>query len=400
MRKDALILGTLVALAAGWSPTAAAADTLLADWQFDEGAGQVVDDGVAHGHDGVLGTSQDPEDADPAWIPGHDGGSALHFDGDAFVTVPDTPALEPAHPSVEAWVRSDGSPGEWRYIVAKGAVECDRSAYGLYSGPGGGMAFYVSDATHYVRSPEAPPDAVWDGAWHHVVGTYDGQRVRVAIDGAEVGDGSATTLQISYGTGSKGVYIGNYRGSCDRPFAGDIDGVRIFGDDAVATGPPIAPVPRPGVPAAPGSNTVTESADGFTTVTHGSIRASAKLSGLHGNRPKLVVRFIALKGPRVRSVGVGLPGTLRVDRKRLKAGTAVLAGGRAARSASVSLTGREVAVARLPKGGTKALELRMGRPGLSVANGVKPGRRVKLGLAVVDTAGARAKLTLRVRAGR
>ena len=62
--------------------------------------------------------------------------------------------LEPQQIAVDAWVRRAGSPGRWRYVLSKGSLECDRSAYGLYSGFGGGMAFYVSSQSQYTISPE------------------------------------------------------------------------------------------------------------------------------------------------------------------------------------------------------------------------------------------------------
>jgi concanavalin A-like lectin/glucanase superfamily protein len=218
---------TLAAMATAATADAPPAPSLLAEWRFDEGTGLSATDTTGGGHDGQLRSTGagDP----PAWVTGHNGRPALAFDGSPFVAVSDTPALEPKHVGVEAWVRRSGSPGRWRYVVAKGAVSCDRSSYGLYSSFSGGLAFYVSGTGgRYVRSPEAPSHRVWDGAWHHVVGSYDGSHVALSIDGATVGDGTHTMMKIAYGTASKGVYIGIYRGTCDLPFTGQIDDVRIW----------------------------------------------------------------------------------------------------------------------------------------------------------------------------
>jgi hypothetical protein len=217
----------------------------VASWSFDEGAGQVTGDATGHGSTGVLGAASGADAADPAWIPGHDGGAALDFTGAQFVGVPDTTTLEPEHVSVDAWVRRAGSPGLFRYVLSKGAVSCDRSAYGLYSGWSGGMAFYVSSTTNYVISPEVAAAVVWDGNWHHVIGSYDGSRVRLSVDGAQVGSGTPASLDIAYGVGSKGVYVGTYRGACDLGFLGAIDDVAIWSDvpPGATSGPVIAPVP-------------------------------------------------------------------------------------------------------------------------------------------------------------
>jgi hypothetical protein len=257
MRKEAALVIVLAAI--GWcAAPAPAAPTVDAHWRLDEGSGQVAADGGPSGLHGRLGSSTGVDAADPAWTAGHDGGSALAFSGGQYVTVPDSAALEPAHVTVDAWVRRSGSPGTWRYVLSKGSVGCDRSAYGLYSGWAGGISFYVSSASHYTLSPEAPASLVWDGAWHHVVGAYDGARVRLWVDGAQVGDGTATTLTIAYGVGSKGVYLGTYRGTCELGFKGDIDDVQILGDGAQpSSGLPVIQ-PTPGTPthlAVPGGGT-------------------------------------------------------------------------------------------------------------------------------------------------
>jgi hypothetical protein len=247
MRKEAAIVLVLASL--GWGAASASASaSVVARWSLDEGAGQVAIDSGSAGATGRLGSTPGLDPADPTWTAGHDGGSALAFAGGQYVVVPDSPALEPAHVAVDAWVRRSGSPGLWRYVLSKGSLGCDRSAYGLYSGWTGGLSFYVSSASHYTISPEAPASVVWDGAWHHVVGSYDGARVRVSVDGAQVGGGTPATISIAYGVGSKGVYLGTYRGSCELGFRGDIDDVEIVSDAPAPD--PSAPViqPAPGTP--------------------------------------------------------------------------------------------------------------------------------------------------------
>ena len=151
--------------------------------------------------------------------------------------------LEPPRLAVDAWVRRSGSPGRWRYVLSNGSLQCNRSAYGLYSGWSGGMGFYVSSTSEYVISPEVSPAIVWDGGWHHIIGSYDGDRVRLWIDGSQVGAGTPTTGPIVY-AGSGGIYIGTYRGSCDLGFSGAIDDVTVWDDrPAEAT---TGPVDRPG----------------------------------------------------------------------------------------------------------------------------------------------------------
>jgi Concanavalin A-like lectin/glucanases superfamily len=222
------VLGLLLALLALAAARDAAAAGVIARWPLDEGSGQVATDVSGHGHHARLGRLSEVDGNDPAWVPGRFG-SALRFIGDQsqFAEIAEPATLTPGSITVEAWVRRLGTPGQWRYVLSNGGQACDFSSFGLYSGADGGLAFYVSDRHRYVSSPVAAPGDVWDGGWHHAAGTYDGQRVRLYLDGAEVGTGSPTALAIFYGLASPGAFIGTYRGECEQPFTGDLDEVAV-----------------------------------------------------------------------------------------------------------------------------------------------------------------------------
>jgi hypothetical protein len=153
-----------------------------------------------------------------------------------YVQVPNSSLLEPVKVTVDAWVRADGTPGLWRYIVAKGAEGCLAASYGLYTGLNSGLQFYVFDGdSTFVVSPAATAADIWDGAWHHVAGTYDGANVRLYLDGTEIGVGTPTNIAIGYGLSTDNdLVIGNYldNGTCnaDPPFSfiGEIDEVELF----------------------------------------------------------------------------------------------------------------------------------------------------------------------------
>jgi hypothetical protein len=245
---------------------AVAAGSAAAVWHLDEGRGQAVGDASGNGNFGVLGLTSSADVQDPSWIPGRIG-RALRFVGDSnqSVTVRPGPELRPQRLTVQAWVRRDGSPGQWRYIVSMGGVACDRSSYGLYSGVDGGVAFYVSDDSRYVLSPAVGAAIVWDGQWHLVTGSFDGAHVRLFLDGSQVGAGTPTSLQISYSFPAQNLLIGTYRAACDLPFTGDIDEVAVWGSAltpgqieeqtravAAVPAPPDAVAPVSGAPPGPG----------------------------------------------------------------------------------------------------------------------------------------------------
>jgi hypothetical protein len=290
-----LVLGFLFAGAAQ------ARASLVGRWSFDEGAGGVAHDSSGSGLDGRL-------DADrrPSWIPGVEG-TALHFDDDA-VQLPASPLLEPPTITVAAWVRRDGSPGAYGYVISKGGATCYRGSYGLYTGKEGGAAFYVAGDGAYTISPAVAPAQIWDGRWHRLAGTYDGTTVRLYVDGVQVRNGITGPTHIEYDLNSRSPYVGDYRGTCALPFFGDIDAPSIWSGalstaqlaaDAQPPAPPAGDPPLP--PGSPPAGGPVGPAPGTPPVSTGSLPGVS-------TTPR---RCISLQVPR-RSVRVGHRARVRV----------------------------------------------------------------------------------------
>jgi Concanavalin A-like lectin/glucanases superfamily len=220
----AALLGLALVLVA---PAGAAQLPVVGYWPMIEGSGQIVHDFSGNGNNGVLGTSTAVEPSDPTWIKGGLFG-AMHFAGGQVVTIPGSPSLEPAQVTVLALVRGSASPGQWRYVLSKGSMGCTAGSYGLYTGFGGGIAFYVYNGNEFRVSPEGAT-TIWDGKWHVVAGTFDGTNVRAFVDGKEIGSGTpAFPFAIDYSLPSGGAGIGQYDGGCDLSFTGDIDEVSVW----------------------------------------------------------------------------------------------------------------------------------------------------------------------------
>ena len=99
------------ALVALPSAASAADFPLVGWWPMNEGSGQVVRDWSGHNLNGTLGNSPGVDSQDPTWIPGVFFGSALRFDGNDIVQIPDKPILDQQKLTVAAWFRGNGSPG-------------------------------------------------------------------------------------------------------------------------------------------------------------------------------------------------------------------------------------------------------------------------------------------------
>ncbi len=224
MRSAKTALGLAAAILTITAAPAAADVFPVGDWTFNEGHGSVARDATGHHNEGALeGAAQ--------WTHGRFQG-AIGFDGaSAGVRVPDSADLESANVTVSAWVDSSASPGIYRYVVAKGANSCSAASYGLYTGPGGGIAFYTSRNQGYAWtiSPELPAGSIWNGQWHNVIGTYDGSTVRLYVDGRQVGSGTPDSTPIGYGLPtSNDLSIGAYPWCPSSDFSGDIDEVKVF----------------------------------------------------------------------------------------------------------------------------------------------------------------------------
>lgn len=156
--------------------------------------------------------------------PGRNGQAFFFVGDDDYVRVPNSPTLEPIHISVEAWVKYDDGGPNSSYLVAKGQDANDQASYGFYLGDG--LSFFVFDGQDsYAASPAN--GIIYDGEWHHLVGTYDGNAVRLYVDGAEIGEGTPASFPIGYNLSySNDLFIG--AGNDQLNFAGLIDDVSIF----------------------------------------------------------------------------------------------------------------------------------------------------------------------------
>jgi hypothetical protein len=262
LRRSAALMAAAACFVLGVSTQAAQAQAgTVGEWRFDEAGGQVALDNGPFGLDGRFGSGAGVDAADPQRIPGVASG-AVRFGGASYVQLPDAAELAQPTLSADAVVRAGGSPGAYRYIVSRGGQGCFAGSYGLYTARAAGVAFYVFDGSGYVVSATARAADVWDGAWHHVAGTFDGGHLRLYVDGRPVGDPSDGPTRIDWSSTTPSAAIGRYVGSCDLAFAGDIDLVRLWAGalspSAVATaaseelrpGEPVDSTPGPPLTAA------------------------------------------------------------------------------------------------------------------------------------------------------
>ena len=191
--------------------TPAAGSALVAAYGFDEGLGGSVGDASGSGNGGSIGSA--------TWAGVGRFGNALSFNGSgARVTVSDSASLDlTTAMTLEAWVFPTAG-GGWRDVIYKGPDDIyylESSTASAPNPPGVGGTF---------ASPLYGSSALPLNVWSHLAATYDGQTLRLYVNGVQVASRVVLTpIETSTGAltiGGDALY-GQY-------FAGRIDEVRIY----------------------------------------------------------------------------------------------------------------------------------------------------------------------------
>ncbi|MFM7534723.1 MAG: choice-of-anchor C family protein, partial [Acidimicrobiales bacterium] len=193
---------------------------LVGHWKLDETGGLAAADATGRANHGTL-----TDMAGTEWTPGVRGG-ALRFDVGDRVRVPNRPELSPtAGVSVAAWVNRTAPTGSFDPIVKKSNGAGD---FALEYTASGAIVFSVYVGGTWRQSPTV---TVPDGSWSHLVGTYDGQAVRLYRNGVEVGSGTAASGSIV--TSTSELHLAGDPAIPTRSLRGLLDDVRLY-DRALA----------------------------------------------------------------------------------------------------------------------------------------------------------------------
>jgi len=192
--------------------------SLVAWYKFDEGSGDAVADSGSAGIDGTAF-------GDPNWADGVLG-KALVFDGnDAYVNLGKHTKFDITNQiTVSAWIKVNAFDIKYQTIISKGDT-----SWRLQRHAG-------TDALEFgCMGLPLPSNPVWgsiygkikvnDGQWHHAVGTYDGRRISLYVDGVlDVSEEVIGTIR----TNDYEVHIGANAEKPGRFWNGLIDDVRVY----------------------------------------------------------------------------------------------------------------------------------------------------------------------------
>ncbi len=185
-------------------------------WKLDETSGLTAADSSSHSNTATLSST-----ATPAWGAGKFS-NGLIFDGvddDAAVATPS--GLAGTQFAISAWVKYTATDTKGGEVASMG------DNYGLRVTPGGDVKVFIH--TSNGTWPNATTSGVntKDGAWHHLLGQYDGTQFQVWIDGT-LSQTVTVAAPIVYSLGTQ-FHLGHHgNGDADHDFNGSIDQVRVY----------------------------------------------------------------------------------------------------------------------------------------------------------------------------
>jgi hypothetical protein len=196
-------------------PTAAKA-SMLAHWTFDEAGGTECADASGHGNRASC--------ASPAGVGRVAGvfGNALGLSGNHNLNAPGGPDFSGVSQlSLGAWVKPQAF-DQYNEIFRK--EDGDRRVLFSFQEHGRILSLGLNIGGYVECDAPLKPEQVSDGQWHHCAATFDGDTMRVYLDGKEIGSLKRPGA-ISAGGTAPGCIGSHNGGEC---FQGALDDLRIY----------------------------------------------------------------------------------------------------------------------------------------------------------------------------
>ncbi len=202
--------------------------TLVLDFTFDKGSGNIAYDSSGYENDGSL-------EGGATWVKGKYR-NALEFDGDGdFVGITDSQSLRIADAiQTEAWIKTSHIGSDNMSITNRfnGNIG-EEEGWLLFLTDQGKLRFHIGKDTNNWAEATGTSD-LRDGNWHHVIGTYNKSIIQVFVDGNlenyipfsdDIWNGAAGGGQWGFNVGRRCSVCGGAEAGF---FNGTIDEVKIY----------------------------------------------------------------------------------------------------------------------------------------------------------------------------
>ena len=193
------------------------AQSLVGWWKMDEGSGTTLVDASGNGFNGTIVNS-------PTWITGViDSALNLNFAvTNQRATVPDTPSLDlTTGMTLAAWIRPNITTTQ---SILRKSTQTAVDGYEIALSGGGNIFIRLNQFTHMDNYRLNSTTLYPTNTWTHVAGTFDGDTMRIYINGV-LEDSLAAPITIATNTLNLGIGAQPDGGS---PFRGAIDDARIY----------------------------------------------------------------------------------------------------------------------------------------------------------------------------
>ena len=198
----------------------ATATNLIAWWRFDEPSGEVCKDASGNGNDAS------PEPGQGAGLRRVDGlfDRALSLSGQHFLRVPGRPDFRGRQKlSFSAWAKPAGFD---RYNEIFRKEDGEQRVLFSFQETGTFLSLGLNIGGYVECRAKLDPLDVLDGQWHHCAATFDGEWLRVYLDGRSIGQLNRPG-PLTAGGAAPGC-IGSVNGT--ECFQGALDDLRIYGE--------------------------------------------------------------------------------------------------------------------------------------------------------------------------
>jgi hypothetical protein len=220
-----------LALLAAAGPARGAIDPdLILHLKLDEASGTTAADASGKGNPGTVVKGSGAA----TWVAGRRNGAlrfaGLSATGSRYIDVPwNSSLVVTTGLTALAWVRLDQTPNQLQTIAGRGTGTTDWALYLFKNANHVNFDLRTANGNYSVSISTSGPLAT--GTWYHIAATYDGTRIRVYVNGTELGNQAASGQVQCNASGTIPLGVAaraTAAGTRTDPLLGTLDEVKVW----------------------------------------------------------------------------------------------------------------------------------------------------------------------------